>query len=256
MKYMTPDMLMGMIRGMGFTPGNVALHLDHGGSFEACEKAIKMGFSSVMIDGSKLPLDENIALARRVAEYAHQFDVTVEAELGTLSGIEDENTFSDVSHYTNPADVVRFVRESGIDSLAIAIGTSHGAYKRKNDNEELRFDILAEIARELPEFPLVLHGASSIPQHLVKTINELGGALKDARGIPADQLRRAVSMNICKINVDSDSRLAFTAALRKSFADNPENFDPRKYLTAARENITENCIAEIRDIMNSENKAM
>ncbi len=254
MKYMTPDMLMGMIRGMGFTPGNVALH--HGGSFEACEKAIKMGFSSVMIDGSKLPLDENIALARRVAEYAHQFDVTVEAELGTLSGIEDENTFSDVSHYTNPADVVRFVRESGIDSLAIAIGTSHGAYKRKNDNEELRFDILAEIARELPEFPLVLHGASSIPQHLVKTINELGGALKDARGIPADQLRRAVSMNICKINVDSDSRLAFTAALRKSFADNPENFDPRKYLTAARENITENCIAEIRDIMNSENKAM
>ena len=243
MKYMTPDMLMGMIRGMGFTPGNVALHLDHGGSFEACEKAIKMGFSSVMIDGSKLPLDENIALARRVAEYAHQFDVTVEAELGTLSGIEDENTFSDVSHYTNPADVVRFVRESGIDSLAIAIGTSHGAYKRKNDNEELRFDILAEIARELPEFPLVLHGASSIPQHLVKTINELGGALKDARGIPADQLRRAVSMNICKINVDSDSRLAFTAALRKSFADNPENFDPRKYLTAARENITENCIA-------------
>lgn len=256
MKYMTPDMLMGMIRGMGFTPGNVALHLDHGGSFEACEKAIKLGFSSVMIDGSKLPLDENIALARRVAEYAHQFDVTVEAELGTLSGIEDENTFSDVSHYTNPADVVRFVRESGIDSLAIAIGTSHGAYKRKNDNEELRFDILAEIARELPEFPLVLHGASSIPQHLVKTINELGGALKDARGIPADQLRRAVSMNICKINVDSDSRLAFTAALRKSFADNPENFDPRKYLTAARENITENCIAEIRDIMNSENKAM
>ncbi len=256
MKYMTPDMLMGMIRGMGFTPGNVALHLDHGGSFEACEKAIQMGFSSVMIDGSKLPLDENIALARRVAEYAHQFDVTVEAELGTLSGIEDENTFSDVSHYTNPADVVRFVRESGIDSLAIAIGTSHGAYKRKNDNEELRFDILAEIARELPEFPLVLHGASSIPQHLVKTINELGGALKDARGIPADQLRRAVSMNICKINVDSDSRLAFTAALRKSFADNPENFDPRKYLTAARENITENCIAEIRDIMNSENKAM
>ena len=256
MKYMTPDMLMGMIRGMGFTPGNVALHLDHGGSFEDCEKAIKMGFSSVMIDGSKLPLDENIALARRVAEYAHQFDVTVEAELGTLSGIEDENTFSDVSHYTNPADVVRFVRESGIDSLAIAIGTSHGAYKRKNDNEELRFDILAEIARELPEFPLVLHGASSIPQHLVKTINELGGALKDARGIPADQLRRAVSMNICKINVDSDSRLAFTAALRKSFADNPENFDPRKYLTAARENITENCIAEIRDIMNSENKAM
>ncbi|MDE6571125.1 MAG: ketose-bisphosphate aldolase [Alphaproteobacteria bacterium] len=256
MKYMTPDMLMGMIRGMGFTPGNVALHLDHGGSFEACQKAIQLGFSSVMIDGSKLPLDENIALARRVAEYAHQFDVTVEAELGTLSGIEDENTFSDVSHYTNPADVVRFVRESGIDSLAIAIGTSHGAYKRKNDNEELRFDILAEIARELPEFPLVLHGASSIPQHLVKTINELGGALKDARGIPADQLRRAVSMNICKINVDSDSRLAFTAALRKSFVDNPENFDPRKYLTAARENITENCIAEIRDIMNSQDKAM
>ncbi|MDE6478343.1 MAG: ketose-bisphosphate aldolase [Alphaproteobacteria bacterium] len=256
MKYMTPDMLMGMIRGMGFTPGNVALHLDHGGSFEACQKAIQLGFSSVMIDGSKLPLDENIALARRVAEYAHQFDVTVEAELGTLSGIEDENTFSDVSHYTNPADVVRFVRESGIDSLAIAIGTSHGAYKRKNDNEELRFDILADIARELPEFPLVLHGASSIPQHLVKTINELGGALKDARGIPADQLRRAVSMNICKINVDSDSRLAFTAALRKSFVDNPENFDPRKYLTAARENITENCIAEIRDIMNSQDKAM
>lgn len=240
MKYMTPDMLMGMIRGMGFTPGNVALHLDHGGSFEACEKAIKMGFSSVMIDGSKLPLDENIALARRVAEYAHQFDVTVEAELGTLSGIEDENTFSDVSHYTNPADVVRFVRESGIDSLAIAIGTSHGAYKFKPGTKpQLRFDILAEVERRLPGFPIVLHGASSVMQEYVAKVNQFGGAMPDAIGVPEEMLRQAAGMAVCKINIDSDLRLALTAAVREHMALHPDHFDPRQYLTPARAAIKE-----------------
>lgn len=255
LKYMGEDLLMGMIQGMNIKPEEkIALHLDHGSSFEACVKAIKLGFSSVMIDGSKLPFEENAELAKTVSNFAHQFDVSVEAELGTLSGIEDENTHSEYSSYTNPDDVVNFVNITNIDSLAIAIGTSHGAYKRKSDNEKLRFDILEKIASALPDFPLVLHGASSIPQEFVNTINKFGGNLSNARGIPADQLRTAVEKNICKINVDSDSRLAFTAGIRETLATKPEIFNPRDYLNAGMQNIYNNCISEIRTIMNSENK--
>lgn len=255
MKYMGDDLLMGMIWGKKFTPRDgVALHLDHGGSFEACAHAIELGFSSVMIDGSKLPFAENADLARRVVDLAHKHDVTVEAELGTLAGIEDENTHSETSSYTDPADVIKFVGDTGCDSLAIAIGTSHGAYKRKSDDEKLRFDILAEIAKKLPDFPLVLHGASSIPQHFVKTINEFGGDITGARGIDPTQLRQATEMNICKINVDSDSRLAFTAGIRKSLAEKPAGFNPRDYLGAGRSLIKENCIDEIKNIMGSDNK--
>ena len=255
LKYMGDKMLMGMIGGAGIEPAHqVALHLDHGGSFEACAHAVDLGFSSVMIDASKLPFAENIELSRRVAEHAHAHNVVVEAELGTLSGIEDENTFGDHSSYTNPDDVVQFINATGVDSLAVAIGTSHGAYKRKSDDEELRFDILAAVAEKLPEFPLVLHGASNIPQNFVKTINEFGGKLSGARGIAPDQLRRATEMNVCKINVDSDNRLAFTAGVRETLATDPGIFDPRKYLGAGVRNITANCISEIRDIMGSDNK--
>lgn len=255
LKYMGDDMLIGMIRGANISPSNrIALHLDHGGSFDACAHAIEIGFSSVMIDASKLSFDENAELSRRVAEYAHKFNVSVEAELGTLSGIEDENTHSNVSSYTNPDDVVNFVNATSIDSLAIAIGTSHGAYKRKSDDEELRFDILADVAKKLPEFPLVLHGASSIPQKFVDEINKFGGNISGARGIAPDQLRRATEMNICKINVDSDSRLAFTAGVRKSLFEKPNGFNPRDYLGLGRENIYENCLDEIKNIMGSNNK--
>lgn len=255
LKYMGEDLLRGMIWGLNLKDTDkVALHLDHGSSFESCVNAIKLGFSSVMIDGSKLPFDANVALAKQVADYAHQYDVSVEAELGVLSGIEDENTKSETSSYTNPDDVVSFVNSTNIDSLAIAIGTSHGAYKRKSDDEELRFDILDAVAKQLPDFPLVLHGASSIPEHFVKTINEFGGKMSNARGIAVDQLKRAVEKNICKINVDSDSRLAFTAGVREFLTTKPENFNPRDYLSLGKQNIYNNCVEEIKNIMNSENK--
>lgn len=255
LKYMGDNLLRGMIWGLSLHDDDaVALHLDHGSSFDACVHAIEIGFSSVMIDGSKLPFDANVDLARTVAEYAHKYDVTVEAELGVLSGIEDENTHSTTSSYTNPNDVVNFVNATNIDSLAIAIGTSHGAYKRKSDDEELRFDILDAVARQLPDFPLVLHGASSIPTHFVKTINEFGGKMSNARGIDPAQLRRAVKKNICKINVDSDSRLAFTAGVREVLATKPENFNPRDYLGAGRKNIYDNCVDEIKNIMGSNEK--
>lgn len=255
MKYMGDDLLMGMIWGKKFRPEDgVSLHLDHGGSFEACQHAIELGFSSVMIDGSKLPFAENVELARRVAALAYAHDVSVEAELGTLAGIEDENTHSETSSYTDPADVIKFVEQTGCDSLAIAIGTSHGAYKRKSDDEKLRFDILAEIAKQLPNFPLVLHGASSIPQKFVEIINEFGGGITGARGIDPVQLRQATEMNICKINVDSDSRLAFTAGVRQNLAEKPAGFNPRDYLGAGRKLIVENCIDEIKNIMGSDNK--
>lgn len=255
LKYMGDSLLRGMIWGLNLHDDDaVALHLDHGSSFDACVHAIEIGFSSVMIDGSKLPFDANVDLARTVAEYAHKYDVTVEAELGVLSGIEDENTHSTTSSYTNPNDVVNFVNATNIDSLAIAIGTSHGAYKRKSDDEELRFDILDAVARQLPDFPLVLHGASSIPTHFVKTINEFGGKMSNARGIDPAQLRRAVEKNICKINVDSDSRLAFTAGVREVLATKPENFNPRDYLGAGRKNIYDNCVDEIKNIMGSNEK--
>lgn len=255
LKYMGGDILMGMIAGQKLSSkSGVALHLDHGASFEACARAVELGFSSVMIDASKLPMDENIELTRRVVDMAHPYDVSVEAELGTLAGIEDENTFGTESSYTNPDDVVRFVNATGIDSLAIAIGTSHGAYKRQSDNEELRFDILSAVVEKLPNFPLVLHGASSIPQQFIKTINENGGAMRGALGIAVDQLQRAVKINICKINVDSDSRLAFTAGVRQNLMSRPDGFNPRDYLRAGRKLMYENCVDEIINIMGSNNR--
>ncbi|MCL2339231.1 MAG: ketose-bisphosphate aldolase [Proteobacteria bacterium] len=228
----------------------IALHLDHGADFQICKDCIDAGFSSVMIDGSSLPFDDNVAVSRRVAEYAHQFDVSVEAELGALYGIEEDaptagSTTHDSritnhdSHYTNPADVVRFVELTGVDSLAISIGTSHGAYKMKSPADTLRFDILSDIAKLLPKFPLVLHGASSVPADLVAQINKYGGKLVDARGIPPEQLIRARQMNICKINVDSDARLAFTAGVRQVLVERPDVFDPRTYLAAARDKMIE-----------------
>ena len=255
LKYMGADILIGMIQGAKITPADkIALHLDHGGSFDACKHAIELGFSSVMIDASKLSFDENITISKDVADFAHKHNVSVEAELGTLSGIEDENTFGTQSSYTNPSDVEKFVKATGIDSLAIAIGTSHGAYKRKRDDEELRFDILADVAARLPGFPLVLHGASNIPQKLITIINEFGGKLSGARGIDENQLRRATKMNVCKINVDSDLRLGFTAAVRKSLYEKPENFNPREFLSNARRTMTQICIDEIKNIMGSDNK--
>ena len=255
LKYMTAEMLIGMIRGANITPDmQIALHLDHGTSFDACRHAIELGFSSVMIDASKLSFDENVKITKQVVDFAHKHNVSVESELGTLSGIEDENTFGTESSYTNPSDVEHFVKQTGTDSLAIAIGTSHGAFKRTSATQELRFDILSEITKRLPKFPLVLHGASSIPEHLVNTINEYGGNISGALGIPATQLRRATEMNICKINVDSDLRLAFTAAVRKSLAENPNNFNPREFLSAARTAMTDVCLNGIKTIMGSENK--
>lgn len=254
LKYMTPETLIGLIKSANITPNdNIALHLDHGSSVDACKHAIKIGFSSVMIDASAKPFAENIELTKQVVDFAHKHNVSVESELGTLGGIEDENTFGTIN-YTDPDDVEKFVHETNIDSLAIAIGTSHGAYKRKRESEDLRFDILADIALRLPKFPLVLHGASNIPQKLLTTINEFGGKISGALGISEIQLRRATKMNVCKINVDSDLRLAFTAAVRKSLFEKPENFNPREFLTNARQMMTQTCIDEIRTIMGSENK--
>lgn len=230
----------------------IALHLDHGETFEICKECIDSGFSSVMIDGSHLPFDENVALTKRVVEYARQFDVSVEGELGALAGIEDDVNVAK-SVYTNPDDVVKFVQATGVDSLAISIGTSHGAFKMKS-GDELRFDILEEIAARLPGFPLVLHGASSVPQELVEQINATGGNLAGAMGIPTEQLVRAVEMNVCKINVDSDSRLAFTAGVRKTLTEKPEAFDPRIYLGAAREEMTKMYIDKNISVMKSNNR--
>ena len=255
LKYMGDDLLMGMIAGKKLKKSdNVVLHLDHGSCYEACVHAIKLGFSSVMIDASKLPFNENIKLSKRVANYAHKYNVTVEAELGILSGIEDENTHSNFGFYTNPSDAEKFVSDTNVDSLAIAIGTSHGAYKRKNPNEKLRFDILDAIAERMPNLPLVLHGASSIPAKLVNEINLYGGKMENALGISPAQIRRAISTNICKINVDSDNRIAFTASVRKTMFKNPSEFNPRKYLGAAQEAVYKNCTNEIKNIMKSENK--
>ena len=251
---MGPDILMGMIMGAKLKHKSVALHLDHGHSFESCKNAIDMGFSSVMIDASNLPFKENIKLTKRVVDYAKKFNVSVEAELGTLSGIEDENTKSKTSSYTDPRDVIEFIKQTKCDSLAIAIGTSHGAYKRCDQKEKLRFDILDAIASKLPKFPLVLHGSSTIPHNLVKTINKNGGKIIGALGIPENQIKKAVSMNICKVNIDSDTRLAFTAGIREYLVKNPENFDPRKYLTSAMDKIIKTQIYEITKIMNSANK--
>ena len=243
----------------------VALHLDHGNSFELCKSCIDMGFSSVMIDGSSLPYDENVALTKKVVEYAHQHDVTVEGELGVLAGVEDE-VASEVAHYTKPEEVIDFVTKTGVDSLAISIGTSHGANKFKPEQctrnaegilvpPELRFDILAEIEKKLPGFPIVLHGASSVPQEYVKIINTHGGKLKDAVGIPEEQLRKAAKSAVCKINIDSDGRLAMTAAVRKVFIDNPAEFDPRKYLGPARDELKKLYMHKCENVLGSAGKA-
>jgi len=215
----------------------IVLHLDHGDSFELCKDCIEHGFSSVMIDGSKLPYEENVALTKKVVEYAHQYDVTVEGELGVLAGVEDAVS-SDKHTYTQPEDVQDFVKKAHVDSLAISIGTSHGAFKFKpGQTPKIRLDILHEIEKRIPGFPIVLHGSSSVPQDQVATINKFGGKLKDAIGIGEDQLREAARSAVCKINIDSDGRLAMTAAIRKVFAEKPEEFDPRKYLGPARDSL-------------------
>jgi fructose-bisphosphate aldolase class II len=237
------------------SPIPIALHLDHGDSFELAQSCIDSGFSSVMIDGSHLPLEENIALAKQVVEYAHPRDVSVEAELGVLAGIEDDVSHAQ-SHYTNPDDVEEFARRTGVDSLAISIGTSHGAFKFKPQDctlnadgvlvpPSLRFDILEAIEKRIPGFPIVLHGASSVVPKYVDMINQYGGRLEAAIGIPEEQLRRAAESAVCKINIDSDGRLAMTAAIRKVFAEAPGEFDPRKYLGPAR--------AELIDLMKHKN---
>ena len=233
----------------------IALHLDHGDSFELCKSCIDGGFTSVMIDGSSKPFEENIALAKKVAEYAHERGVVVEAELGTLAGIEDDVKVSaEDSSYTRPEEVEEFVDRTGVDSLAIAIGTSHGAYKFKpGTNPQLRFDILEEVGKRLPGFPIVLHGASSVPQEYVKIINANGGALKDAIGVPEDQLRQAAKMAVCKINIDSDLRLALTAGIREHMVAHPDHFDPRQYLSPARDYVKAVVKHKIAEVLGSSN---
>ena len=217
----------------------IALHLDHGPDFETCKACIDGGFTSVMIDGSSLPYEENVALTKKVVDYAHAHGVVVEGELGQLAGVEDEvNVNAEDASYTNPDQVEDFVKRTGVDSLAIAIGTSHGAYKFKpGQKPQLRFDILEEVSKRLPGFPIVLHGASSVIPEFVEEINKYGGSMPDAIGIPEDMLRQAATMAVCKINIDSDLRLAMTAAIRKHFVEHPSDFDPRQYLKPAREAI-------------------
>jgi len=235
----------------------IALHLDHGPDFDTCKSCIDGGFSSVMIDGSHHSYEENIALTRKVVEYAHARGVTVEGELGQLAGVEDDvNVSAEDASYTKPEQVEDFVARTGVDSLAIAIGTSHGAFKFKPGTKpQLRFDILEEVARRLPGFPIVLHGASSVPQEFVAEINRYGGAMDDAVGIPEDMLRRAARMAVCKINIDSDLRLALTAALRKHLAENPSHFDPRDYLKPARAAIQAMVEHKIENVLGCGGKA-
>ncbi len=229
----------------------IVLHLDHGPDFETCKSCIDLGFSSVMIDGSHLPYEENIARTREVVEYAHKFDVTVEGELGVLAGVEDD-VKSEHHTYTQPEEVEDFVKRTGVDSLAIAIGTSHGAYKFKpGDDPKIRLDILHEIEKRIPGFPIVLHGASSVPQDMVKIINENGGQLKDAIGIGEDQLREAAKSAVCKIHIDSDGRLAMTAGIRKVMTEDPSVFDPRLYLGPAREMLKELFARKNREVLGS-----
>ena len=235
----------------------IALHLDHGDSFDICKSCIDGGFTSVMIDASSKSFEDNIALTRQVVEYAHDRGVVVEAELGTLAGIEDDvNVSAEDSSYTRPEDVQEFVERTGCDSLAIAIGTSHGAYKFKPGTKpQLRFDILEDVERHLPGFPIVLHGSSSVPQEFVKIINENGGNMPGAIGVPEDQLRRAASMAVCKINIDSDLRLAMTATIRKYFNDHPDHFDPRQYLKPARAAIKDMVAHKLVDVLGCDGKA-
>ncbi len=251
---------------LGWEHPQIVLHLDHGDTFETCKSCIDMGFSSVMIDGSHLPYDENVALTKKVVDYAHQFDVTVEGELGVLAGVEDEVS-SDHHTYTKPEEVIDFTSRTGCDSLAISIGTSHGAYKFTPEqctrNAEgklvpppLAFDVLDAVMEKLPGFPIVLHGSSSVPEEEVETINKYGGKLPDAIGIPEEQLRKAAKSAVCKINIDSDSRLAMTAAIRKVFAEKPAEFDPRKYLGPARDNMEKLYKHKIINVLGSDGKAL
>ena len=245
----------------------IALHLDHGADFETCKSCIDGGFTSVMFDGSHYSFKENIEKTKEVVEYAHAHGVVVEAELGQLAGIEDDvKVAAHEAHYTDPNEVEEFVKETGVDSLAIAIGTSHGAYKFTPDqctrNEQgilvpppLRFDILEEVAKRLPNFPIVLHGASSVPQDFVKIINENGGHMPDAVGVPEDQLRKAASMAVCKINIDSDLRLAMTAGIRKHFNEHPDHFDPRQYVADGRANIKAIVSHKIKEVLGCDGKA-
>ena len=245
----------------------ICLHLDHGDSFETCKSCIDGGFTSVMIDASSKPFAENIEITKKVVEYAHDHGVVVEAELGTLAGIEDEvQVASDAASYTRPEEVEEFVSKTGCDSLAIAIGTSHGAYKftaaQCTRNEKgilvpppLRFDVLEEVSKRLPGFPIVLHGSSSVPQEFVKMVNENGGSMPDAVGIPEEQLRKAATMSVCKINIDSDLRLAMTGTIRKYFAEHPADFDPRQYLKPARTAIKELVKHKLIDVLGCDGKA-
>ncbi|HOE08862.1 MAG TPA: class II fructose-1,6-bisphosphate aldolase [Treponemataceae bacterium] len=267
-KYANQTLLRYMAQGaveyakeLGCKKPEIVLHLDHGDSFELCKSCIDMGFSSVMIDGSHLPYDENVALTKKVVEYAHAHDVSVEGELGVLAGVEDDVS-SEVSHYTKPEEVQDFVSKTGCDSLAISIGTSHGRQKFKPEQctktadgvlipPPLAFDILAEIEKKLPGFPIVLHGSSSVPVEYVKMVEKFGGKLSDSVGIPEEQLRKAAKSAVCKINIDSDGRLAMTAAVRKIFAEQPEEFDPRKYLGPARDELKKLYMHKNKEVLGS-----
>ncbi|EFB34404.1 fructose-1,6-bisphosphate aldolase, class II [Segatella copri DSM 18205] len=271
-KYANPTLLRYMAEGaveyakeLGCNHPEIVLHLDHGDSFETCKDCVDFGFSSVMIDGSALPYEENIALTKKVVDYAHQFGVTVEGELGVLAGVEDD-VVAEESHYTKPEEVVDFATRTGVDSLAISIGTSHGAYKFKPEQctrdpktghlvpPPLAFDVLAAVEEQLPGFPIVLHGSSSVPQEYVEIINKFGGKLPDAVGIPEEQLTKASESAVCKINIDSDSRLAFTAGVRETLALHPEYFDPRQYCGKAREYMVDLYSHKIKDVLHSDNK--
>ena len=270
-KYANQTLLRYMAQGaveyakeLGY-PIPIVLHLDHGNSFELCKSCIEYGFSSVMIDGSHLPYDENVELTKKVVDYAHQFDVTVEGELGVLAGIEDD-VKAEHHTYTDPDEVVDFVSRTGVDSLAISIGTSHGAYKFKPEQctrdehgrlvpPPLRFDILKEVERRIPGFPIVLHGSSSVPQEYVDEINKYGGNLKDSIGVPEEQLREAAKSAVCKINIDSDGRLAMTAAVRRVLWTQPEEFDPRKYLGPARDELKKLYMHKTQNVLGSAGKA-
>ena len=257
-KYANPVYLKHLVEAAVETTGlPIVLHLDHGADFEACKSAVDDGFTSVMIDASHHSFKENIEITRKVVEYAHERGVVVEAELGQLAGIEDAvNVKAEDASFTHPDEVCEFTEKTGCDSLAIAIGTSHGAYKFKpGQKPQLRFDILEEVGKRLPGFPIVLHGASSVPQDRVAIINQFGGKMPDAIGIPEEMLRQAATMAVCKINIDSDLRVACTAAIRKHFAEHPDHFDPRQYLGDARAAVKEIVKLKIIDVLGSENKA-
>ena len=271
-KYANQTLLRYMAQGaveyakeLGWEKPQICLHLDHGDTFELCKSCVDMGFSSVMIDGSHHSYEENIELTKKVVEYAHQYGVTVEGELGVLAGIEDD-VVAEHHTYTRPEEVVDFVKRTGVDSLAISIGTSHGANKftpaqcTRDANGHLvppplRFDILHEIEKQIPGFPIVLHGSSSVPQEYVETINSNGGKLKDAIGIPEEQLREAAKSAVCKINIDSDGRLAMTASVRKFLIEQPDKFDPRQYLGPAREELKKLYMHKVNNVLGSAGKA-